>query len=282
MKILLLLATLCAPDADALATLADDIASATRTASAPKVLETERLDIDEPSGVAVLPNGSLLIVDDEKGLYRHRLGRGSDRMDVRRASRLDGPEGIAVSPDGKTAWVVSEDDRMVHAIPIDGRSGGEPRKVGKLPVLGGHEAANKGWEGIAFLPAALGPEGKDRLVAIHEGRPRRIGFFDPADLGNPVLIDLPEELDDQLEDLSDLAIDPRTGNLVLLSDVSAAIAEISLAKCRRDGGIEARAVSVRSLPFAQGLHAEGLAFAKDGTLWVVTEGDQTARRISLK
>lgn len=279
MKGALLLATLCAPDADALAALAGDVGAASRAASPVKVLERVALDAKEPSGVAVLPDGSLLVVDDEKGLFLHRTGEGGVRVDVTNGSRLDGPEGIAVSPDGRTAWVVSEDDRTVHAIGLsrDGSRAKEPRKIGKLPVLGGRERENKGWEGIAFLPAALDPDGRDRLVAVHEGRPRRIGLFDAEDLGNAVLLDLPEEIEEGLEDLSDVAIDPLTGNLLLLSDRSAAIGEVSLRG--RRASMELRVERLSALPFAAGKHPEGLAFAADGTLWIITEGDRTATRI---
>lgn len=279
MKIALLLATMCAPDGGPLATLAGDLDGVSRASSSVKVLESVHLDAKEPSGVAVLPDGSLLVVDDEKGLFLHRPAQGGARIDVTNGSRLDGPEGIAISPDGRTAWVVSEDDRTVHAIALsrDGSMASEPKKIGKLPVIGSRERENKGWEGIAFLPAALNPEGRDRLVAVHEGQPRRIGLFDPDDLGNPVLIDLPAELEDGLEDLSDVAVDPRTGNVLLLSDRSATLGEVSLRS--RRAGIEMDAERLIALPFAAGKHPEGLAFAADGTLWVVSEGDRMATRI---
>ncbi len=88
---------------------------------------------------------------------------------------------------------------------------------------------------------------------------------------DPLLFALPDDLKDELEDLSDVAVDPKTGNLLLLSDASSAIAEVAVG---RDG---LRTVAVMKLPFDEGLHPEGIAVARDGSLVVVTEKDHTLR-----
>lgn len=234
-----------------------------------------KLDAKEPSGVAVLPDGRIVVVDDERGLYDVDSGR----IDVEHRKRLRDLEGVTVSGDGKTLYVVSEADAVVHAIAIE-RDGsfGEPEPLGELPDLDG--PSNKGWEGIAWLPARFNPERRNRLVAVHEGNPRRVGLFDPDDLGNEELLKLPGDVKDALADLSDIAVDPATGNLFLLSDESSAIAEVKLV--REDGELALETVGIRKLPFKKGLRPEGLAFDGNGNLLVVTEGDAKLRTLRVR
>ena len=242
-------------------------------------LDDRKSGADEPSGVAVLPDGRIVVVDDERGLRVLDPSGGGDWIDLENGSRLDGPEGITVSGDGRTLYVVSEDDGKVHAISIE-RDGsfGEPESIGKLPDL--DSSKNKGWEGIAWLPGRLNPERRNRLVLVHEGSPRRVGLFDPDDLGNEELLKLPDDLKDALDDLSDVAVEPSTGHLFLLSDESSAIAEVTLVT--RDGELALETVAVRKLPFRKGLRPEGLAFDGDGNLLVVTEGDGKLRTLRVR
>lgn len=238
------------------------------------VVESARtLDADEPSGVAVLPDGRIVIVDDERGLYDADAGR----IELKKRKRLDGLEGVTVSEDGKTLYAVSEDDAKVHAIAAkrDG-SFGSPRSLGELPDFDGPR--NKGWEGIAWLPSRFNPERRDRLVAVHEGKPRRVGLFDPTDLGEGELLRLPPDLKDDLADLSDVAIDPVTGNLFLLSDEASVLAEVKLVR-KDGGGLALETIAVRKLPFKKGLRPEGLAFDGAGNLLVVTEADGKLRSL---
>lgn len=243
------------------------------------VSDERKIAADEPSGVAVLPDGRIVVVDDERGLYEVTEGRG-ERIDLKNASKLDGPEGITVSGDGKTIYVVSEDDAKVHAISVN-RDGsfGEPESIGRLPDLDGPD--NKGWEGIAWLPARANPERRNRLALVHEGNPRRVGLFDPDDLDdNPRLLSLPDDLKDELDDLSDIAVDPATGHLFLLSDESSKLAEVKLV--RENGELALETVAVRKLPFAKGLRPEGIAFDGEGNLLVVTEGDGKIRTLRVR
>lgn len=238
-----------------------------------------KIDANEPSGLTVLKDGRILAVDDERGLYDVTDGRG-ERIDLKNGKKLDGPEGITVSGDGKTLYVVSEDDGKVHAIDVERDGGfGEPESLGRLPDLDGVD--NKGWEGIAWLPAKANPERRNRLALVHEGSPRRVGLFDPRDLdGDVELLELPDDLKDELDDLSDIAVDPATGHLFLLSDESSKIAEVRLVKDGRDLALET--VALRKLPFRKGLRPEGVALDGDGNLLVATEGDGKIRTLRVR
>jgi uncharacterized protein YjiK len=247
------------------------------------VLSEERIAAREGSGVAVHPAGVLLIVDDEVGIYAHVPGTAPKAAPLEPAdgTLIAGAEGIALAGDGRTVFVVSEDSREVLAFGVTVRGKraalGKARSLGKLPRLG--KKRNKGWEGIAVRPARFDPDGEERLVAVHEGKPRQVGIFSFDDLEAGEVLDLPAELDSELEDLSDVAVDPRTGRIYLLSDQSSSVAEVEVVAGRRRTRLEVRAVA--RLPIEEGLKPEGMDIDDDGTLWLVTEEDRTVRRIAL-
>jgi len=225
--------------------------------------------LGEVSGIAALPGGGFLLVEDEHGVAL-RAAR-ADRVATFIAESSDHPElrgleGICLGIDGRTAYVVSEDHRGVLALALEGRGAATRARVaplGRLPDIARRE--NKGWEGVAVLPARHSPDGADRLAAVHEDSPRRVGLFRLPDLEAPILLRLPRELEDELEDLSDVAVEPRSGHLFLLSDQSAAVAEVAL----EAGGL--RALALARLPDYEELKLEGLDFDRSGRLWLAAE-----------
>ncbi len=248
------------------------------------MLSEERIAAREGSGVAVHPSGVLLIVDDEVGIYAHVPGTAgkASPLELADGTQICGAEGIALAKDGRTAFVVCEDSREVLAVSVTVRGRrvalGKARSLGKLPRIG--KKGNKGWEGIAVRPARFDPDGEERLVAVHEGKPRQVGIFAFDDLEAGEVLDLPPELDGELEDLSDVAVDPCTGRLYLLSDQSSAVAEVEVVAGRSGRALAVRAVA--RLPIEEGLKPEGMDVDSDGTLWLVTEEDRTVRRLALR
>lgn len=225
------------------------------------------LDVPQASGVTCVGGGRFLVVDDDHGVYLAREDGSSELV----AARDDHPalrdlEGICVGPDGD-AWVLSERTSAVLALPIerdgDAISVGAPRLVGEVEHVA--KKKNKGWEGIALWPGD-----PPRVIACHEAKPRRVGVFG-ADLSTVAFLELPASLEDELEDLSDLTVDPETGHLLLLSDESAAVAEVAVRFAR---GVPAalERVSLTRLDLGKKEKPEGLCFDEHGTLWLVTDG----------
>jgi uncharacterized protein YjiK len=240
-----------------------------------RVVRSLETDVRELSGVAVTPEGRVFVVDDEYGLAE--LGRrGRARFDERHA--IPGVEGVTVSGDGRSLFLVSENTRRVHRVPL-GRRGalGRPQEVGRLPK--GGRAKNKGWEGIAWLGRAHNPEGRDRLVLVQEGRPRRVALFDPRDLGDAVVMPLPAGLKRALRDLSDVAVEPRSGALFILSADSSAIGIARLVRRRRALALDS--VGVVRLPMRD-RQTEGIAFDRGGRIYAASERDRTVRVLRLE
>jgi uncharacterized protein YjiK len=163
---------------------------------------------------------------------------------------------------------VGEGSRRLHRLPL-GRDGSilRPADLGKLPRPG--EKRGKGWEGLAWLPRAFGPKRRDRLVIVNEDKPRRVALFSPRDLDDRLMLRLPDDLLDALDDLSDVAVDPVTGRLWLLSHESSAIGIVSLVK-DGDGALALQAHEVVPLP-VKDAQSEGIVFAGRDQLLLASE-----------
>jgi uncharacterized protein YjiK len=161
---------------------------------------------------------------------------------------------------------------------------GEPKLLGTLPKP---SQANKGWEGLAILPGSASPDKKPRLVTIQEGEPPLLVICDrhPKKAGGKFEVEakvpLPAEIAAVMPDLSDLAFDPKTGHLMLLSDEGCGIYECALGFTTH--AFEGRSVSTwgivaighTELPELTGdirLQAEGLDFDAKGDLFIIGEG----------
>jgi hypothetical protein len=241
--------------------------------------------VPEQSAVAFLgPKAGLVTVSDDSAVLHRLAWPQRDGVDAAALTPAKGPlkglEGCAHDADAKRLLVVSEDSKLVWSIPteISGAAVtlGAPEILGELPALG--EYGNKGWEGLAVLPAALSADKKKHLLAVHEAHPRGVGIFHPKTLAMEAFLEIPAHLGPDPLDLSDLAVDPKTGRLVLLSDESNAIYQFEL----RRGPVfiaagppaeEWSLVAVgggMKLPVAKS-KPEGLCFDHHGDLWVVCE-----------
>ena len=197
--------------------------------------------VPELSAVAIA-RARIYVADDELGIGV--LGPRGVRFEPN--GEIDGLEGLCADPRGRALYAVGEGSRRLHRLPIarDG-SLGPRRDSSELPRPG--RSNKKGWEGAAWLPRAQNPEKRDRLVLVNEAKPRCVALFDATDPGDHAILRLPEELRDALDDLSDVAVEPATGLLWLLSHESSAVGIAALVE-DGEGRLSLEAREVVPLP----------------------------------
>lgn len=229
-----------------------------------------KLGISEASAVGCLADGVFLVVDDERGVFAatldgetHFLAHSKDLADI---------EGLCLPSSHDTAYVLSERGGRIFQYPItrDGQTItlGERHETGRLPQIG--RRANRGWEGMAFAPGATWPDGDDRLIAVHQAKPRRIGVFTLPDLEPESELRLPREARRSLEELSDITISPRSGHWFVLSGPAGRIAEFE--RGGEPGAWTVTLLALYKIPTSKRDVPEGLTFDTDGRLWMVTDG----------
>lgn len=220
------------------------------------------LPVRGASGVAQGLAG-LLLVEDDLGIYRLRGATATLWAGPALHPALGDLEGITTSVDGRLVWALSEEAGTLVELQHT-PNGAAVRRVATLPRPGARR--NKGFEGVAFASAAVSPIRRAALLTAHEHKPRRVSVFDLATLGLVVEYALPREAKRQLDDLADVAVDPETGLLVLLSEESRRLAVM------RPEGDELILHGLYDLPLEGDERPEGLAFLTPGRLAVATEG----------
>jgi uncharacterized protein YjiK len=234
------------------------------------VLREGAIGVQEASAVARIGADTFLVVDDEAGIFR--CGPGVDPVKLDVAMALSDLEGICVNADGSAAFVLSERDGSVWRFRLIGGLLSDGLRVGKLPALS--KKKNQGWEGIAFADAGRYFEGAE-LVAVHQVGPRRVGFFDAETLQPRELLRLPKQARKRLGDLNDVAIQPTTSHIFVLSGKAGRIAELSV------GDGELQLVQTYAIESTKRDVPEGLTFDADGGLWLVTDGEGMLRELKL-
>jgi uncharacterized protein YjiK len=224
-------------------------------------MRERHLPIRGASAVAAL-KGALLVVEDDRGIYRIRGRRAPLWAGRDLHPALGDLEGLAVDEKQTMLWALAEEKGAVLAISLRTRSP-RPTIIGHLPRLGTKK--NKGFEGLAYLPARFSPSGRASLVAVHEEKPRRVGVFVLPDLELTHDLKLPDEAKDLLKDLSDVTVDPVTGQLLLLSDRSRRVV------LARITGKTLTVSGSHDLPLRRGEKPEGLDFSSTSQLLVVTD-----------
>lgn len=231
-------------------------------------------ELKEISGLAVTANGSLLahndeqgrvfVIDPKRGLVtkQFQLGSGDMRGDF---------EGIAVN--GADIFMVlsngtiyrfreGADGESVRYTTVDTKLGRECEFEGIAVERGGD---------IVLLPCKnVGKKSlRDQLV-IYRWDLRRGTSQQPSMLTVPLAVLIGPNGWKTLHP-SDMAIDPATGNYVMIASLEKALIEITPA-----------GVVVRSQPLPEASEqAEGVAITKDGILIISDEGNRNAATITL-
>jgi uncharacterized protein YjiK len=233
-------------------------------------LKGERhLPIRGASAVAAV-KGALFVVEDDRGIYRIKGKRAPLWAGRDLHPALGDLEGLAVDEKQSMLWALAEEEGAVLAISLRTRSP-RPTVIGHLPRLGTKK--NKGFEGLAFLPARFSPSGRASLVAVHEEKPRRVGVFALPDLELTHDLKLPDEAKELLKDLSDVTVDPVTGQLLLLSDQSRRVVSARIA------GKKLTVSGSYDLPLRRDEKPEGLDFVSSSRLLIVT--DKSAKLLEM-
>lgn len=227
------------------------------------VLETELpgLEEDETSGLTWNPlTGTLFTVTGQNP----QLVELSPGGVILRRIRLDGfsdPEAVEALGDGRLA-IVDERRRRLAVFHLEPDS--EHLDLAEMASydLGFAEAGNKGFEGLAWNPQTR------RLLLAKERDPQ--GLFSLPFPGEDGAVGVPEPLAMPLlvRDLSSVAIDPRSGHTLLLSDESRLLVELDLQGQPRSflalfGGLNGLTRGIAQ--------AEGVAMDGEGNIYVVGE-----------
>jgi uncharacterized protein YjiK len=235
-------------------------------------VRVRQLPIPGASAVAAIPGG-LLVVEDDEGIFRVAGGRAALWAGRDDHQALGDLEGLATDESHGVAWAVSEEDGAVISLQLRGRSR-RPTLVGHLPRPGSRK--NKGFEGLAFMPARLSPSRRASLVVVNEHKPRRVQIFALPALTLTHDLKLPARLKDLLDDLADVTVDPVTGALLLLSDQSQRIAVARIVDRKL------ALLSSYDLPLSRGEKPEGLDFSSPSRLLVVMDDSGKLLEITVR
>ena len=220
------------------------------------------LEEDETSGLSWSPlTGTLFTVTGQNPQLIEFTPAGVVLRRIRLSGFAD-PEAVEVLDDGRLA-IVDERRRLVAVFRLE--PGVESIELDDLAIhdLGFPDAGNKGFEGLAWDP--LG----QRLLLAKERDP--LGLFALPFPGEDGAVGALEALPNQpllVRDLSSLAIDPRSGHMLMLSDESRLLVELDLQGEPRSfislfGGLNG---------LVQGIdQAEGVAMDGEGNIYVVGE-----------
>ncbi len=225
-------------------------------------VELPGLEDDETSGLTWNPlTGTLFTVTGQNP----QLVEISPQGVILRRIRLYGfsdPEAVESLGDGRLA-IIDERQRLLAVFELP--EGDAPLQLSELATydLGHREAGNKGFEGLAWDARS------QSLLLAKERDP--LGLYSlpfPGEDGAPGALVARADQALMVRDLSSVAIDPRTGHTLLLSDESRLLLELD-----RDGQPRS---AMRLLGGLSGLarsidQAEGVAMDDRGRIFVVGE-----------
>ena len=219
------------------------------------------LEDDETSGLSFNPvTGTLFTVTGKHPLLVELSLEG----DVLRRIELVGfadPEGVEVMGDGRIS-IIDERRRQLTTFVL-------PDKVERLDArdlprfdLGFAESGNKGFEGIAW-------DGRhQRLLLARERSPMGLFSLPFPDAGEAGVLTAMPGTPPFVRDMSSLAVDPRTGHTLVLSDESRLLLELDeqgepVSFISLIGGLNGLERAIKQ--------AEGVAMDNAGNIYVVGE-----------
>ena len=235
------------------------------------LIEETNLGVQEASGLAQLSEDTLLVVDDEAGVFHCTIGGEAAPLDAARG--LSDLEGICMAPDATHAYVLAERDGSVWRYAVSEGDLLDGERLGRLPRLA--KKKNNGWEGLAWAPAGAVSE-KSELVAAHQTKPRQIGFFSPETLECRAMIQLPKDARKELGDLNDLTILPESGHLLVLSGKAGRMAEFAVR------GSKLETICFYRIATSKDDVPEGITLSMSGEVWICTDGEGHLRRVRLE
>ena len=228
-------------------------------------------ELNEASGVAVLPDGRAVVHGDELAvayLVDLASGRAERFLEARGRTRVGDYEDVAVV--GQRFFMVASDGTLLEwnlSRPADA-----PRT--HPSVLG----QSCDVESLAYVP----PREAMLMICKHHGMPGAEGTVLGSwwslkdarpDSGASFRIDAAQLADGQRRfSPSGAAWDPRSGHLVLVAGPDHRVAEVD---------VDGRVVAVGDLDAARHPQAEGIAFTPDGQLVIADEGRRSGARITV-
>ena len=230
----------------------------------------EEIAVPEASGIACLSDGHDIIVDDDIGVFLlNRKLKAKLYLSAAEYDFLGELEGVTLSSDNRNVYFLSENGGIVSRSLIKVNEDNEfelqkPEVLGSLSQIS--LKANKGYEGIAILKI----DDKDHLLAVHQEKPRALAIYSLPELKKVTMCKLPEELKKMLENLSDVAVDSNSGNILLLSGKSERIVEIK-ARIAKDIE-EIEIIQVINIKGVFNGRPEGICFNHRGQIVLVTDG----------
>ncbi len=245
---------------------------------------TLKTGMPEASDVTALPGGRFLVVGDKKD-SAVIIGADGKREKLELPGLKNGNsqlEGVAYDPVRKHLFVSREESRELLRYDWDASKKAPPVLEKRIELDAGGPK-NKGFEGLAYVPAAVSPTGEPQLLLAKEGKPRELSLIGDGGKGKPLSIKLEKEVMAVCRDFSAVTIDPKTGHLFLSSDESATVAQIKLV---RDGD-KVRGLLVQSFPMRDEkgkalTRVEGLSFNEKGDLFVLTENTGVLHQLTRK
>ncbi|MFL5505606.1 MAG: protein kinase domain-containing protein [Gemmatimonadales bacterium] len=228
-------------------------------------------ELNEASGVAVLPDGRVLVHGDEMAvayLVDLASGRAERFLEAHGPARAGDYEDVAVV--GQRLFMVASDGTLLEwnlARPADAPRT-HPSTLGRRCDV----------ESLAYVPPReamlmickrldmAGAEGSvlGSWWSLKDARP---------DSGTSFRIDAKALADGQRQfSPSGAAWDPRSGHLVLVAGPDHRVAEVD---------VDGRVVAVGDLDAARHPQAEGIAFTPDGRLVIADEGRRSGARITV-
>ena len=242
------------------------------------------VELPEPSDVALLPDGRFLVVSDKKPtLAIVGIDGGTSFVQLEKiGKKKTGLEAVTYDATSRLIHAFSEEARSLLRFRWDGDPERDPVYEGARSLSFG-DRKNKGVEGLAHLDASASPTGRSALLLANEGAPRGLFLLDAAGaLADEAAQEI--TLDDAVlaacVDFSGLAFDRRSRRILLVSDESSSLVELTL---EGDGGrLEARTVACHTLRGSTGApldRVEGVAVDAAGRWWVLLEDERVLVRV---